>query len=126
MDKKVIQVTIKDGGNDKLFSIRLFGALEGMDFLDKLLAQGNSFSIKAIAGDLLPLASLVAPDGKVIDTMSLSKVDTYFENPLSVIELAHAIFKHQMVFMNESETFRKLIPTVENMFNMPSSDSVTK
>jgi hypothetical protein len=126
MDKKVIQVTIKDGGNDKTFSIRLFGALEGMDFLDRLMAQGNSFSIKAIAGDLLPLASLVAPDGKVIDTMSLSKVDTYFENPLSVIELAHAIFKHQMVFMNESETFRKLIPTVENMFNMPSSDSVTK
>jgi hypothetical protein len=126
MDKKVIQVTIKDGGKDKLFSVRLFGALEGMDFLDRLMAQGNSFSIKAIAGDLLPLASLVAPDGKVIDTMSLSKVDTYFENPLSVIELAHAIFKHQMVFMNESETFRKLIPTVENMFNMPSSDSVTK
>jgi hypothetical protein len=126
MDKKVIQVTIKDGGNDKTFSIRLFGALEGMDFLDRLMAQGNSFSIKAIAGDLLPLASLVAPDGKVIVTMSLSKVDTYFENPLSVIELAHAIFKHQMVFMNESETFRKLIPTVENMFNMPSSDSVTK
>lgn len=126
MDKKVIQVTIKDGGNDKTFSIRLFGALEGMDFLDRLMAQGNSFSIKAIAGDLLPLASLVAPDGKVIDTMSLSKVDTYFENPLSVIELAHAIFKHQMVFMNESETFRKLIPTVENMFNMPSSGSVTQ
>lgn len=125
MDKKVIQVTIKDGGNDKTFSVRLFGALEGMDFLDKVI-QSEKFSLKAIAGDLLPLASLVAPDGKVIDTMSMAKVDTYFENPLSVLELAHAIFKHQMVFMNESETFRKLIPTVENMFNMLSSDSVTQ
>lgn len=125
MDKKVIQVTIKDGGNDKTFSIRLFGAMEGLNFLDKVISSGN-FSITAAMGDLLPLASLVAPDGKVIDTMATSKIDTYFENPLSVLELARAIFEHQMVFMNESETFRKLIPTVENMFNMPSSGSVTQ
>ena len=122
MEKKVIQVTIKDGGNDKTFSVRLFGALEGLAFLDKIISNGN-FSLTSALEDLLPLASLVAPDGKVIDTMSKSKVDTYFENPLSVLELAKAIFEHQTVFMNESETFRKLIPSVENMFSMPSSGS---
>lgn len=125
MDKKVIQVTIKDGGNDKTFSVRLFGALEGLEFLDKIISNGN-FSLTSALEDLLPLASLVAPDGKVIDTMSKSKVDTYFENPLSVLELAKAIFEHQTVFMNESETFRKLIPSVENMFSMPSSDSIMR
>lgn len=122
MEKKVIQVTIKDGGNDKTFSVRLFGAMEGLTFLDKIISSGN-FSLTTAMDDLLPLASLVAPDGKVIDTMSTAKIDTYFENPLSVLELARAIFEHQMVFMNESETFRKLIPTVENMFNMPISGS---
>lgn len=125
MDKKVIQVTIKDGGNDKTFNVRLFGAMEGLNFLDKVISSGN-FSITAAMEDLLPLASLVTPDGKVIDTMSKSKIDTYFENPLSVLELSKAIFEHQMVFMNESETFRKLIPTVQGMFNMPISDSVTQ
>ena len=122
MEKKVIQVTIKDGGNDKTFSVRLFGALEGLTFLDKVITSGN-FSLTTAMDDLLPLASLVGPDGKVIDTMSTSKIDTYFENPLSVLELARAIFEHQMVFMNESETFRKLIPQVKGMFNMPISGS---
>ena len=122
MDKKVIKITVKDGGNDKTFNVRLFGALEGMDFLDNFVSSGK-VSIKDIAGDLLPLATLIGADGKPIDTMSMDKVDTYFQNPLAVLELAYKIFQHQMVFMNESETFRKLIPTVENMFNMPSSDS---
>lgn len=122
MDKKVIKITVKDGGNDKTFNVRLFGALEGMDFLDNFVSSGK-VSIKDIAGDLLPLATLIGADGKPIDTMSMDKVDTYFQNPLAVLELAYKIFQHQMVFMNESETFRKLIPTVENLFNMPSSDS---
>lgn len=125
MESKIKRITITDGGVEKSFSIRLFGALEGLTFLDKIISNGN-FSLTSALEDLLPLASLVAPDGKVIDTMSKSKVDTYFENPLSVLELAKAIFEHQTVFMNESETFRKLIPTVQGMFNMPISDSVTQ
>ena len=122
MENKIKQVKITDGGSEKTFSIRLFGALEGLEFLDKFVSSGK-VSIKDVAGDLLPLASLVGPDGKVVDTMSMDKVETYFQNPLAVLELAYKIFQHQMVFMNESETFRKLIPAVENMFNMPISDS---
>ena len=125
MEKKVIQVTIKDGGNDKTFSVRLFGALEGLTFLDKVITSGN-FSLTTAMDDLLPLASLVGPDGKVIDTMSTSKIDTYFENPLSVLELARAIFEHQMVFMNESEQFRQYLSTVQHLFSIPTSDSATQ
>lgn len=127
MDKKVINVTVADGGNKKTFSVRLFGAMEGLDFLDGLLQQSaDKISIKSIMGDLLPLASLIGPDGKAIDTMSISKVDTYFESPLAVVELAIAVFKHQMVFMKESEAFQKFIPKVLDMFNIPTSDSVTQ
>jgi hypothetical protein len=58
--------------------------------------------------------------------MSTSKIDTYFENPLAVMELAIAIFKHQMGFMKESEAFRKFIPEVEKLFSILTSDSVTQ
>lgn len=126
MEKKVIRVEINDGGSKKTFSVRLFGAFEGMEFLDKLIKTGQDVSIMNIAKDLLPLASLVGPDGQVIDTLSIDKVDTYFVSPLAVYELAYKIFQHQMVFMNESETFRKFVPTVENLFSTPISDSATK
>lgn len=126
MEKKVINVTVADGGNKKTFAVRLFGALEGLDFLDRLMQSGDNPSIKNIMGDLLPLASLIGPDGKAIDTMSTSKIDTYFENPLAVMELAIAIFKHQMGFMKESEAFRKFIPEVEKSFSILTSDSVTQ
>lgn len=126
MEKKVITVKIKDGGAEKTFSIRLFGAMEGLDFMDKLFKSSESPSIKNIAGDLLPLASLVGPDGNVVDQMSMSKVDTYFQNPLAVLDLVIAIFRHQMVFMNESETFRGLTGQVEKLFNIPTSDSATQ
>lgn len=126
MEKKIIRVEIKDGGSKKTFSVRLFGAFEGMEFLDRLLKSGQEVSIMNIAKDLLPLASIVDQGGQVIDTLSIDKVDTYFESPLAVYELAYKIFQHQMVFMNESETFRKFAPAVQNLFNMPISGSATK
>lgn len=127
MERKVINVTVADGGHKKSFSVRLFGAMEGLDFLDKLMQQSSDkISIKNIMGDLLPLATLLGPQGDPIDTMSLSKVETYFQSPLAVVELAIAIFKHQMVFMTESEVFRKFKPEVEKMFSILTSDSVTQ
>lgn len=127
MERKVINVTVADGGHKKSFSVRLFGAMEGLDFLDKLMQQSSDkISIKNIMGDLLPLATLLGPQGDPIDTMSMSKVETYFQSPLAVVELAIAIFKHQMVFMTESEAFRKFKPEVEKMFSILTSDSVTQ
>ena len=127
MERKVINVTVADGGHKKSFSVRLFGAMEGLDFLDKLMQQSSDkISIKNIMGDLLPLATMLGPQGEPIDTLSMSKVETYFQSPLAVVELAIAIFKHQMVFMTESEVFRKFKPEVEKMFSILTSDSVTQ
>lgn len=126
MEKKVINVTVADGGNKKTFAVRLFGALEGLEFIDKYIQGADKPSIKNSLSGLLPLASLIGPDEKPIDTMSVSKIDTYFQNPFAVLELAIAIFKHQMVFMEESEAFRPLMKDVLAMFDLPTSDSVTK
>lgn len=126
MEKKVINVTVADGGNKKTFAVRLFGALEGLEFIDKFIQGVDKPSIKNSLSGLLPLASLIGPDEKPIDTMSVSKIDTYFQNPFAVLELAIAIFKHQMVFMEESEAFRPLMKDVLAMFDLPTSDSVTK
>ena len=127
MERKVINVTVAHGGHKKSFSVRLFGAMEGLDFLDKLMQQSSDkLSIKNIMGDLLPLATMLGPQGEPIDTLSMSKVETYFQSPLAVVELAIAIFKHQMVFMTESEVFRKFKPEVEKMFSILTSDSVTQ
>ncbi|MBQ2016964.1 MAG: hypothetical protein II208_00355 [Alphaproteobacteria bacterium] len=126
MEKKVINVTVADGGNKKTFAVRLFGAMEGLEFIDKFIQGVDKPSIKNSLSGLLPLASLIGPDEKPIDTMSVSKIDTYFQNPFAVLELAIAIFKHQMVFMEESEAFRPLMKDVLAMFDLPTSDSVTK
>lgn len=123
---KIIKVEIKDAGNIKTFQVRLFGALEGLNFLDKLVANGEKFSIKTLAVDLLPLASIVAPDGHVIDNLSIDKVDSYFENPLAVFELCYKILSHQMVFTKESKVFQKLIPDLSNIWNTEALDSQTK
>lgn len=126
MESKIIKATVKDGGADKTFQIRLFGALEGMEFLDKMVANADKISIKDMASDLLPLASLISPDGKIIDELSLSKVDNYFENPLSVFELCYKILSHQMVFTKESKAFQKLIPDLSHIWNTEVLDSQTK
>lgn len=126
MEKKVINVTVADGGNKKTFAVRLFGAMEGIEFIDKYIQSSAKPSIKSNIGELLPLATLLSADGTPVDTMSINKIDTYFQNPFAVLELAIAIFKHQMVFMKESETFRHLIPAVESMFDLPTSDSATQ
>lgn len=136
MDSKIKHVKIKDGGNVKEFTIRLFGVLEGLEFIDKFLgdiaqfvkggANTQGISIRKIMGDLLPLATLVGPDGQPIDTMSLDKLENYFENPLSAIELSMDILEHQMVFMNESEQFRKYLKDAQSLFNIQTSDSATQ
>lgn len=128
--EKVKKVTIKSGDTELHFNVRLFTAMQGLDFIDSVFVaagdRSKTFSIKSVMAELLPLATLVGADGTVVDTMSIDKVDTYFQNPLLVIDLAKQIFDHQMVFMNESETFRPLIPAVRSMFNMPISDSLTQ
>lgn len=136
MESKIKHVKIKDGGNVKEFTIRLFGALEGIDFIDKFLGDLATFakggtnmqglSIRKFMGELLPLATILDGNGKPLDTMSLEKVDNYFENPLAPIELAMKILEHQMVFTNESEVFQQFKNTLQNTSIIKTSDSATQ
>lgn len=130
MIEKIKKVEIKDCGEVKHFAIRLFDPLAGLDFIDRVIAtlsgDKGKLSVRPLLGDLLPLATLVGSDGttKIAD-MAVDKVNTYFQNPLSVLDLGMKIFEHQMVFMNESETFRPFAATLRSTLGMPTSDSAT-
>lgn len=130
MIEKIKKVEIKDCGEIKYFTIRLFDPLAGLDFIDRLIGllagDKSKISIRPLLGDLLPLATMVGADGttKIAD-MSLDKVNTYFQNPLSILDLGMKILEHQMVFMNESETFRPFAATLRGTLGMPTSDSAT-
>ena len=118
------KITIKDLDGQKLtFSVRLFDALDGIDFVDRYVSSKDK-SIKPFLTDLLPLATLLDASGQTaVDTMSLEKVNTYFQNPLAVIELGLAILEHQKVFMKESEVFRPFLAILAQKSTLPISDS---
>lgn len=118
------KITIKDLDGQKLtFSVRLFDALDGIDFVDRYVSSKDK-SIKPFLADLLPLATLLDASGQnAVDTMSLEKANTYFQNPLAVIELGLAILEHQKVFMKESEVFRPFLAILEKKSAFPISDS---
>ncbi len=129
MIEKIKKVEIKDCGEVKHFAIRLFDPLAGLDFIDRFISvmagDKSKISVKPLLGDLLPLATLVGPGGDKIAEMSVDKVNTYFQNPLAVLELGIKILEHQMVFMNESETFRPFAATLRGTLGMSTSDSAT-
>lgn len=138
MDSKTIKVEIMDGGKKKKFVVHLFNALDGLEFIDTLIATvgdvmalrngvSKKVSIRPLLKDLLPLATYMSDDWQTpLGTLSEETINTYFENPLAVIELGKKILDHQMVFMKESETFQGLTDAFKNSFNMPISDSVTQ
>lgn len=138
MDSKTIKVEIMDGGKKKKFVVHLFNALDGLEFIDTLIATvgdvmalrngvGKKVSIKPLLKDLLPLATYMSDDWQtVIAPLSEETINNYFENPLAVLELGKKILDHQMVFMKESETFQGLTNAFKNSFNTPISGSVTQ
>lgn len=107
------------------FNIRLFNAMEGLDFIDKRIAE-KSRSIKECLKDLLPLATLMDSSGtNPVAEMSLENSASYFESPLAPIELGIKILEHQMVFMKSSEIFRPYVSILEKMYRLPISESQT-
>lgn len=121
-------ITIKDMNNQLRFRIRLFGAEEGLDFLDKVIdAYKGGLSIKPFLGDLLPLASMLDVAGKQVVKDSLTPEDCYalMQNPLAIIELGVEILKFQEVFMKDSKVFQGLMGKVGNIWNTPTSESAT-
>lgn len=123
--QKVIKVEIKDMDKTLKFNVRLFNAMEGLDFIDKRIAE-KSRSIKECLKDLLPLATLMDSSGtNSVAEMSLENSASYFESPLAPIELGIKILEHQMVFMKSSEIFRPYVSILEKMYRLPISESQT-
>ena len=122
--ERVKTVTIKDMENRKHFKIKLFAAMEGLDFIDHiagLLRGGEKISIKPFLKDLLPLATLIEEQtGQPVQQMSLDTAGVMFENPLAILELGKEILDHQMVFMQGSAIFQKLPEQVQNLFRAPT------
>jgi hypothetical protein len=123
--QKVVKIEIKDMDKALKFNIRLFNAMEGLDFIDKRIAE-KSRSIKECLKDLLPLATLMDSSGtNSVAEMSLENSASYFESPLAPIELGIKILEHQMVFMKSSEIFRPYVSILEKMYRLPISESQT-
>lgn len=117
MEKEKI-VKINDMGTDKYFKVRLFSALEGLDFFDRalsLLGQDKTLSVRPFLGDLLKVCAAMDGTGEKIlipfGSLDVAQACRLLENPLAVLELGAEILKHQQVFTQDSELCRKLTET---------------
>lgn len=132
MEEKIVKekiVKVKDLENTLYFKIKLFGALEGIEFMDKtiqIINSKNSLSIKPFLDDLFKLCIPLDAMGikPISSSFSLSEAGAMFQNPLSIFELGFEVLKLQEVFLKDSETFRPLIKKVESLFNTKLTESV--
>ena len=125
---KVIE--IKDFDNTLKFKIRLFGALEGLDFMDTALGVISSkerLSIRPFLETLLKLATpldlsgntALLPPGQVL---TLSVDDEMIQNPLSLMDLGFQILEFQKVFIKSSSQFQPLVRTLEEKLSIKILD----
>ena len=125
---KVIE--IKDFDNTLKFKIRLFGALEGLDFMDTALGVISSkerLSIRPFLETLLKLATpldlsgntALLPPGQVL---TLSVADEMIQNPLSLMDLGFQILEFQKVFIKSSSQFQPLVRTLEEKLSIKILD----
>lgn len=131
MEKEKI-VKITDMGTDKYFKIRLFSALEGLDFFDKFLSylgKDKEISIRPFLNDLFKLCAAMDGTGEMIlikfGEFNTQKACAMLENPLAVLELGQKILEHQEVFIKDSEAFLKLSETALGKLVLRSSESKT-
>lgn len=115
-------ISLKDMDNTLKFRIKLFDALEGLDFMDKAIALIKSeekLSIKPFLNDLLKLCVPLKADGTpLIDTaFNLEFAGSIIRNPMTIIELGIEILKFQQVFLQGSETSQVLTDKVKSLFN---------
>lgn len=127
--EKSKDIIIKDLGNEIHIRIGLFGVEKGLDFVDTLaqVMRTKDFSIKLFLDDLLPLAALLDINGSQVVMPSLTRKDCYglFQNPLSILDLAAQILEFQMVFLEDSESFRPLAGQLRGILNMKPLGSKT-
>lgn len=122
--QKVKFFELKDLDTTLKFKLKLMNAEQGINFLDKIqqcFRQNDTLSIKPYLNDLLQLAIPLQQDGITPifgdKLFSLDLAYTMIQNPLSIVELALEVLKHQEVFMKGSEIFQTLMNKVKDTFN---------
>ena len=123
--EKIKTVEIQDLEKKLKFRIRLFKAGDGLDFMDKLAAlfrNNSTFSLKFYIRDLLPLATMIVEGQDEGIQMTLEKAETMIESPLAIIDLAREILAFQMVFTKNSATFQVLPNSLQNVFQLKTSE----
>lgn len=121
----VKKVQIKDMDDVKHFQIRLFNAMDGLDFIDRFVGQINAkeHSVKPFLKDLLPLATLMDVNGVTpVQEMSLESASAVFKSPIAILELGVKVLEHQEVFLKNSENFQSLMGQLKKQFGTKSSE----
>ena len=117
-------VEIQDLERKLKFKIRLFGVMEGLDFIDHFAngVSSNKFEIKPYLNDLLPLASSLGENGIVSNpSLNLETAGDIIENPLAVLDLGTEILKFQMVFLTSSPKFQPFANKVQAVLDSLTS-----
>lgn len=121
----VKKVQIRDMDDVKHFQIRLFNAMDGLDFIDRFVSQLNSkeHSVKPFLKDLLPLATLMDVNGvNPVQEMSLESASAVFKSPIAILELGMKVLEHQEVFLKNSENFQPLMARLKSQFGTKNSE----
>jgi hypothetical protein len=120
-------IEIKDFNNLFHFKIRLFGALEGLEFFDTQLKNYlETKSVTKFCKDLLPLAIQITPKGDVLcDNIDLEYCNNIFSNPISIVTLTNAILEFQKVFIQGSPIYDQLTGLLNKLGLMKDTGSTT-
>ncbi|MDR0571929.1 MAG: hypothetical protein LBG48_03720 [Rickettsiales bacterium] len=115
--EKTKKIEIQDLERKLYFEIRLFKAMEGLDFMDKFagLFKNDKITIKPYLADLLPLATQIDESGTKIQNLNIDIACILFENPIAIAELGLKILEFQEVFLQNSVTFRFLAEEVKKL-----------
>lgn len=117
-------VEIQDLERKLKFRIKLFGVMEGLDFIDHFAGgiSNNKLEIRPYLNDLLPLAVQLGVDGVPTGiSLNLETASAIFENPLAVLDLATEILSFQMVFLTSSPKFQPFANRVQLVLDSMTS-----
>jgi hypothetical protein len=140
MIEKTKKLIMKDAeGKPRAYvTIRAFGALEGVNFIEAVLSKAyvsesykdgdrtitrKQFFAKPVLEALLPFATVTDATGATLAALSLENIDDYFESPLEVAEVAMEVASFNLGFMKSSGKFQGLIQPLESLLTSALSAS---
>ncbi|MDR0675473.1 MAG: hypothetical protein LBF97_00325 [Elusimicrobiota bacterium] len=102
----ITKIEVKDGENTLKFNVRTFKAVEGLDFVSKMIETGGK-DLVAFADKLFPLATMLDDTGeKEIQQLDIKKADVLIQNTSTLIELSKKIYEVQKPFLGDLENYQ--------------------